>query len=329
MNASALETLKQLSILEIQGAKNSHFRLILDVPLPTIHKANFELISVLGSESLSRPKSTVLSKELYNYKPSLNVDTNQQSDDLRPFNFNMSPIHSEFIPEILPYELYVEEMRRAQIPSFYGWDCLSVLRIHHCNLNKFTWETFLELESLLHLSLEYNNIRELQPFAFSGVSQLRTLSLAHNSINLLHYRDLAGLFELQTLDLSDNELNKLNEIMFPPLPKLRWLDLRYNPIEYIFPAAFWVMNSTEYIYFGSRQTSLKLWNNAPFKMLNCLKNLQIKNVSINVLDQNTLKVRKIRKKYYNSLLNLIFCFILLLGINIFTNFATARPSQFY
>lgn len=286
MNASDLRTLKQLSILEIQGASGSNFRLILDVPLTTIRKANFELITVVGSESLLRPKSAVLPKELYSYKPSINSGRGSREEDLRGQSNN----EAGPMPEILPYEIYVEEVKRIQTPSFYGWHNLTVLRIHRCGLNQLSWETFFGLESLLHLSLEHNQIVELQPFAFSSANMLRTLSLAHNRLEQLHYRDLAGLFELQALDLSDNGLGKLSEIMFPPLPNLQRLDLRLNPIQYIFPAAFWVMNSTEHLYFGSQLSALQLWNNTPFKMLNKLKDLYINNVSMTALEQNTFKV---------------------------------------
>lgn len=197
--------------------------------------------------------------------------------------------------EIVPYEVYKEEVKKAQMPSFYGWKRLEVLRIHSCGLNELSWEMFIGLEELLHLSLERNDIAVVPPFALSGATQLKTLSLAHNVIHDLHYRNLAGLFELQVLDLNDNHLTKLTELSFPPLPKLERIDFRLNPIRYIFPATFWVMNQTQEMYFGSVETALELWGNQPFKKLTKLRILEINNVTIQNLDQNIFKVKKIIK----------------------------------
>ncbi|XP_046812565.1 toll-like receptor 3 [Lucilia cuprina] len=296
VNSSILKPLNQLTTLEIRGPQDRGLRFLLDAPLSFLQHANFESITLIGSEIFKKPKNLVHPKEVFDYKPNIellnSLEFNVEDKNIKPYDkkllFELQQQEQEEL-EIVPYEVYKEEVKKSQMPSFYGWKQLEVLRIQSCGLNELSWEMFMGLEELQHLSLERNDIAVVPPFALSGATQLKTLSLAHNNINDLHYRNLAGLFELQVLDLSDNYLTKLTELSFPPLPKLERIDFRYNPIRYIFPATFWVMNQTQEMYFGSTTTALELWGNQPFKKLTRLRILEINNVTIQSLDQNIFK----------------------------------------
>lgn len=283
--------------MEVRGSKDRCLRLILDAPLNFLKHANFESITLLGSEIVKRPQNVIHPKEVFNYKPNIEL---LNSMDFNEEDFNNKRYDHKLLVElqqqeqeeleIVPYEVYIEEVKKAKMPSFYGWERLEVLRIQACGMNELSWEMFMGLDELQHLSLENNNIRVVPPFALSGATQLKTLSLKANAIHDLHYRNLAGLFELHSLDISDNRLTKLTELSFPPLPKLERVDFRNNPIRYIFPATFWVMNNTKEMYFGSDETPLELWGNQPFKKLSQLRVLEITNVTINSLEQNIFKV---------------------------------------
>lgn len=297
VNSSTLKSLSQLNTLEIRGPKDRGFRFVLDAPLNFLQHVNFESISIIGSEILKKPKNFVHPKEVFDYKPNIELfnsfEFNEDDSNFNQYDqkllFELQRQEREEM-EIVPYEIYKEEVKKAQMPSFYGWKHLKVLRIHSCGLNELSWEMFMGLEELQHLSLERNKIEVLPPFALSGATQLKTLSLAHNVIQDLHYRNLAGLFELQALDLSGNCLTKLTELTFPPFPKLERVDFRLNPIRYIFPATFWVMNQTQEMFFGSNKMPLELWGNQPFKKLTKLRILEVNNVTIQSLDQNIFKV---------------------------------------
>ncbi|XP_075149216.1 uncharacterized protein LOC142223241 [Haematobia irritans] len=296
VNTSILKPLNQLMTLEVRGSQDRGLRLILDSPLHFLKHANFESITLLGSEIVKRPNNFVHPKEVFNYKPNIELLNSMEliEEDINTKHYDRKLLvelqqQEQEELEIVPYEVYIEEVKKAKMPTFYGWQRLEVLRIQACGMQELSWEMFMGLDELQHLSLERNNIQVVPPFALSGATQLKTLSLAHNAIYDLHYRNLAGLFELQVLDLSDNRLTKLTELSFPPLPKLEQVDFRNNPIRYIFPASFWVMNNTREMFFGSHEVPLELWGNQPFKKLTQLTTLEINNVSINSLEQNIFK----------------------------------------
>ncbi|XP_055386155.1 leucine-rich repeat-containing protein 15-like isoform X2 [Condylostylus longicornis] len=276
---SSLKPLNQLSTLEIRGPADQSLRLLIDEPLDFLVNANFDSIKLEGSELFKRPKNPIHPSESFNYVPN--------SEKMATYNLSLEIIENEY--EILPYEIYVKEMKKSRMPSFYNWKSLEILRIYKCHLDELHWEMFDGLSELQHLSLEENDIKIIPAFALYGALHIKTLSLAHNNIFDLHYRSLAGLLDLEILNLSFNNLTKLSELTFPPFPKLEIIDFRHNPIHYIFPATFGVMNTTQVIYLGSNDMMLELNNNKPFESLNMLKYLNINNISIASLNQNIFK----------------------------------------
>ncbi|XP_053961152.1 insulin-like growth factor-binding protein complex acid labile subunit [Anastrepha ludens] len=286
VSLSTLKPLNQLTTLEVRGGLNRSLRIIFDEPLSFLQHANFESVTLLGSENYKRPKNPVHPKDSFDYKPRGETYDELDADGNR---IAFAPLEDDVDDNIVPYDIYKQELIKARMPTFYGWEHLEVLRIHGCQLNELQWEMFDGLTALEHLSLERNGIAEVPPFSFYGAMHIQTLSLAHNYIRDLHYRALAGLLQLEVLDLSSNRLEKLSERSFPPFPKLVRLDFRNNPIRYILPASFWVMNSTRYMDFESTTVPLHLRNNQPFESLLQLETLHIGNVSIGNLEQNMFK----------------------------------------
>lgn len=285
MNTSSLHGLNQLMTLEIRGTETT--TLIIDEPLEFLQHANFEGLRIEASNRLQRPKYSKLPSDDYEYKPPSDVAGNEVTPKYQ------LQFEADAAVEIMSYEQHVERLKQTRMPSFYGWSRLEVLRIHKCQLNELHWQMFDGLTQLHHLSLERNGIEELQPFAFSGAPHLRSLSLAHNSVARLYYLGLAGLLKLETLNLADNHLERLSESSFPPLPRLQRADLRQNPIMYILPATFWVMNDTRELQLGSEVAALELrsWNSyGQFDSLHKLRKLHLGNVTTASLEQGVFKV---------------------------------------
>ncbi|XP_055853024.1 leucine-rich repeat-containing protein 15-like [Episyrphus balteatus] len=277
---SVFKPLNQLTTLEIRGPSDRSFRLIIDEPMSFLHHANFESIALFGSENYKRPKNPVHPRESFDYVP---------SSEQIAYNISLETMPEGEDIDIVPYDVYIQEIKKSRLATFYGWEHLEVLRINHCRLDEMHWEMFDGLLELQHLSLEHNEIKIVPAFALYGAMHIKTLSLAYNSILDFNYRSLAGLLDLEVLDLSHNSLSKLSELSFPPFPKLEYVDFRHNPIRYIFPASFGVMNNTRTMHLGSKETAAELWGNVPFDSLHLLKILTITNVSIGALDHDVFQ----------------------------------------
>ncbi|EDV99015.1 GH13634 [Drosophila grimshawi] len=285
VNTSSLHPLTQLSTLEVRGTGST--MLIIDEPLELLQHANFEQVILQASDRLQRPTHSKLPSDDYEYKPPSELDGINEATPRYKLQFE-----TDTAIEIVSYEQHVELLKQSRMPSFCGWGQLEVLRIHNCQLSELHWQMFDGLTQLHHLSLERNNIAELQPFAFTGALHLRSLSLAHNAIGRLYYLGLAGLLELETLNLADNRLELLSELSFPPLPRLEKADLRQNPIMYIYPGTFWVMNNTRELHLGTESVALELrtYNNyGQFDSLQKLRLLSISNVTTPSLEQGVFK----------------------------------------
>lgn len=263
--------------MEIRGSSSSHVQFILGEPLDFLKFVNLENIELLGTENTKRHSNANHPSELFDYVP---------ESEREEYNISLE-IKEEV--EIVPYDVYLIEKQKSQMPTFYGWSELHVLRIHNCNLNELHWEMFDGLTNLEHLSLEHNDIKIVPPFALYGAQQIKTLSLARNSILDFNYRSLAGLLKLEWLDVSRNNISKLSELSFPPFPNLEVVDFRYNPITHIYPMAFGVMNNTVHMFIGSDAGSLDLSYGSSFSSLERLNTLTLLNASIPVLHQKVFK----------------------------------------
>ncbi|XP_017152649.1 platelet glycoprotein V-like [Drosophila miranda] len=283
VNTSSLRPLNQLRTLEIRGTGAT---LIIDDPLEFLQHANFEHIRLQASDRLQRPKFSKLPSEDYEYKPPSELLPPSEYSTKYPLQFE------DAASDIVTYEQHMQRLKQTRMPSFFGWGRLEVLRIVGCKLDKLHWQMFDGLTQLRDLNLERNSIEELPPFAFSGALHLKSLSLAHNALRRLHYLGLAGLLQLETLNLADNRLERLSELSFPPLPKLQKADLRSNPVRYILPGTFWVMNDTRELQMGSDQAALDLrtwFIYGQFDSLNELRTLILGNVSTETLEQGVFK----------------------------------------
>ncbi|KAJ6639684.1 TLR4 interactor with leucine rich repeats [Pseudolycoriella hygida] len=277
ISTTDLQTLSYLTTLEIRGTSTSQVKFFLDEPLDFLKYVNFENIELFGTEKTKRRSNPSHPSELFDYVP---------ESEREEYNISLE-INEEV--EIVPYEVYLIEKQMSQMPTFYGWSDLTVLRIHNCKLNELQWEMFDGLSNLEHLSLEHNGIKIVPPFALYGAPQIKMLSLARNAILDFNYRSLAGLLKLEWLDVSRNNLTKLSELSFPPFPNVEVVDFRYNPISHIYPMTFGVMNNTIHMFIGSDISSLDLSYESSFGSLDHLRTLILSNVTIPVLNQKVFK----------------------------------------
>lgn len=278
MSSTDLLQFDNLEILEIRSTgSNRNLEFFIDNSIPTIKHLNFDSIKIIADEKIKKSIKYQHPSETYDYTPE-KQRFNSEEDIMNEDSESIGGEEDEEI-EIVPYDVYKLEKSKSMRPNFFGWFDLEVLRIHNCHLDEVEWEMFVGLKNLKHLSLEYNEIKVLPPFAFYGALNLKTLSLANNDILDLNYLGLAGLLELEHLDLSSNNLTKLSEATFPPFPSLISIDLQNNPIEFILPMTFAVLNTTKELILGSKSTALDLANtHGAFLSLDQLKSLNILNV---------------------------------------------------
>lgn len=287
VSSTDLLQFNDLEILEIRSTgSNRNLLFFIDDAMPTLKHINFESIKVMADEKIKKQIKYQHPSETYDYVPEgsrfayKNVMNDNDADDV------MDDGDDDEI-EIVPYHVYKMELSKSMRPNFFGWTNLEVMRIHNCHFDELEWGMFAGLERLEHLSLEYNEIKVIPAFAFYGAMHLKTLSLAHNDILDMHYLGLAGLLDLQHLDLTRNNLTKLSESTFPPFPQMQTFDLRENPIEFILPMTFAILNTTNELMMGSTSMALDLANtNEAFVALDQLKLLRISNVKSTSLHQS-------------------------------------------
>ncbi|RZF46116.1 hypothetical protein LSTR_LSTR012976 [Laodelphax striatellus] len=307
---------ERLIALEIHGfnseklnfGKNTPRRMRLrhDVlrQLKSLQYINLEYVELLGSPAQGS-KILPVSSLKYKYGPNQKYESNDIPVILQPqfeqrvnsrekINKNSLAPHLVFLEPnqtddfVLPYKIYKEEQEKLGLYSFAELGRLKFLRVFHCNLREIYWDMFEDLQSLETLIIEGNDLLFLPDFAFYGTPNLRYLSLAHNKLLSLQSMSLAGLLQLKHLDVSHNNITHLSELSLPPFPKLYSADFRENPLEIIFPSTFEIMNATQELYLGSKNTIVDIQPNSFFG-LKSLTRLLISNINLEILERDYLK----------------------------------------
>ena len=237
---------------------------VIDTTLPLLKYVNFERVQLIHSND-----RFVMKEGAFESEPTLNL----QKGYSHPLSFV-----KEKNSEILPYEKYVKTLKNY-FPLFKDFHGLTLIRIVDCDLNQIYWEMFDGLFNLKYLILEKNNLKLIPDFAFYGSRNLRSLSLAWNNLLNIQIANLAGLLELEYLDLSHNNFSQLSELSLPPFPKLKLANFGHNPISIVHPNTFEVLNTTDSLILGSKETQLSLTTYS-FSGLKLLQKLIINNVVI-------------------------------------------------
>ncbi|XP_046597828.1 carboxypeptidase N subunit 2 [Neodiprion pinetum] len=283
---------------------NKRYGIVLDVdallPLgPTLRYLNLERVRLASKSTFNKGQVNLV------VKPVSHASNEHEDQDSGPEGevVNQNGLRLIFLShggdgengeeeerEILPYNLYKQEVEgyRESAHLFTGLGRLTHLRAYDCALKDISWEMFDGLDSLVLLSLEKNDLKVIPKFCFYGTPILKSLSLAENQLLTLTSVELAGLLALERLDLRRNNLTFLSELSFPPFPVLVEADFTGNPLDYIFPSTFEIMNATTKLYLGGDGTLLKLQQNS-FLGLRLLEVLHLFNVEMQVLERFILR----------------------------------------
>uniref|UniRef100_H2ZUY1 Toll-like receptor 21 n=2 Tax=Latimeria chalumnae TaxID=7897 RepID=H2ZUY1_LATCH len=140
-----------------------------------------------------------------------------------------------------------------------------------CNASK--------VPNLRNISLRYNCILTIEPYAFSFAPRLRTLMLNFNDIVYLKPNALAGLRNLIVLRLDNNLLTGLYEGRFQDLENLKILNLRNNNVPTIHLKTFFKLTNLIILDLGGNR--IRKLTKDSFRYLKSLKKLY--------LDKNHIK----------------------------------------
>ena len=124
--------------------------------------------------------------------------------DIHPFAFN----HLLWASSLYVYCAF--SITTIKPDSFSGLRQLRTLhiddRIKSINPSKSLWDN----PKMYHLSLAFNMIRKIEPFAFRGLTELYILSLNSNPITVVEITSFSGLNQLRLLDLSKTNIVQLS-----------------------------------------------------------------------------------------------------------------------
>ncbi|XP_058128930.1 insulin-like growth factor-binding protein complex acid labile subunit [Anopheles ziemanni] len=299
LNASNLARFGQLRELHVQSLQPQLLRFEIDTTLPVerLHLEAVDLVRTKPPLILDRSAPSASDLGLSKQRTTDgDVQGNNEANIYHVVGEEMEIVMDDgadggeqltetFEVEIVPYEVYKRELASTSNVSFFGWNNLTALSIHDCQLESLHPDFLYGLAHLVRLSLQHNNIKVLPPFAFYGAPNMRLLSLADNRLLEVSYYSLAGLLELRVLDLSGNNISKVSELTFPPFPKLTKLDLRQNPIEYVFDSSFAIANMTRSLFIGSETVGLQIRTPKPFQGLTQLELLEVRNLRVDALNQ--------------------------------------------
>ncbi|CAH1802523.1 unnamed protein product, partial [Owenia fusiformis] len=84
-------------------------------------------------------------------------------------------------------------------------------------LTDVTADMFKSAPSTTRLTLDYNEIAEIETGAFSGLQLLEEINLAHNKLTILTYGMFGNLKSLTHLFLYDNDISKIKSGAFSGL----------------------------------------------------------------------------------------------------------------
>ncbi|XP_051962733.1 leucine-rich repeat and fibronectin type III domain-containing protein 1 [Xyrauchen texanus] len=88
---------------------------------------------------------------------------------------------------------------------------------------------FLNMTSLVHLTLSRNTISQIDPHAFEGLKSLRALHMDGNRIAVINSDQLKGLISLRHLILGNNQIQQIEPSSFDLfVSTIEDLDLSYN-----------------------------------------------------------------------------------------------------
>ena len=113
--------------------------------------------------------------------------------------------------------------------------------------------TYLDIPTLLYLTVDRNDLDYLASHGFLGTPDLIFLSAADNKIEIMSEECFQGLHALKHLDLSGNRIFSLNAAWFLGLVSLETLDLQGNNIHALTKAVFRSLLHLQFLKLNNNQ----------------------------------------------------------------------------
>ncbi|KAM0680784.1 hypothetical protein GINT2_001058 [Glugoides intestinalis] len=153
---------------------------------------------------------------------------------------------------------------------------------------------FDDLTNLESLSLQNNNIKELQPNLFNNLQKLEYLNLSKNKLTEFPEGFLSELGSLQELSLSGNEIKSFPIGFFTGLKKLKILSLSNNKLTEIPPSILSLTNLKTLNISSNNLTSVP-------KEIGNMSKLEYLYLNSNSITEIPSKVKSLKKLYILNL----------------------------
>ncbi|RVE41412.1 hypothetical protein evm_013940 [Chilo suppressalis] len=177
--------------------------------------------------------------------------------------------------------------------------------------------------SLKRFELESSQIKEVPRGAFRRLKELTELSLEDNQIRNINNESFIGMESLEHLNLSQNPFKILPPGVFAHTPRLKTLILESTGLEEIPNGAITGLQMLEMIYIGYGRGMLLSFGSRALGDLPSLKNLYIKHIRIKPVPSDLLQgdtklrhlamrdasLEELPKQFFNGLVNLELLFL--------------------
>ncbi|XP_063624970.1 connectin-like [Cydia splendana] len=179
-------------------------------------------------------------------------------------------------------------------PDDPAWDQFSILKsttklslsnARGKTLKYIPTKGLLKTKALTKIDVKYNNIQQIENYAFANLTELKEIYLKDNKIEVLEVKAFAHLKKLTKIVLDKNNIAEINRDVFFDLPNLQKLYLTTNMITTIHDRAFLNLNNLRLLEIDNNL--LFSLNNETFSGLSNLEILDLSGNSLEVIGDNT------------------------------------------
>ncbi|KAM0679888.1 hypothetical protein GINT2_002060 [Glugoides intestinalis] len=178
----------------------------------------------------------------------------------------------------------VKELEKIPDLLFDDLTNLESLSLQNNNIKELQPNIFNNLQKLEFLYLSKNKLTEFPSCVFDGLVNLKSLGLQNNNIKELQPNLFNNLQKLESLYLTSNKLTEFPSCVFDGLVNLKSLSLEYNNIKELQPNLFNNLQKLESLYLTSNK--LTEFPSCVFDGLVNLKSLWLQNNNIKELQPN-------------------------------------------
>ncbi|XP_064471061.1 connectin-like [Ornithodoros turicata] len=167
-------------------------------------------------------------------------------------------------------------------PLLYSKNTLQQYKISQGDLGIIRSNTFFEVPKLVLLSLDSNEITDLESHAFSNLPSLKKLELGDNQLKIIRAGALYELPNLEFLFLDRNQITSIEDYAFSSMPNLTELALADNDIEELTANTFYGLRRITRI--DLFRNKLKQLVGHVFSNMSFLQELDLKSNDISEVD---------------------------------------------